>query len=55
MKGILVESSVILDVFENDWNSVVKSPEVKTDFLKIAAVGVVLVILILLYYHRQKV
>jgi phosphatidylserine/phosphatidylglycerophosphate/cardiolipin synthase-like enzyme len=57
--GVIIDhpgvARYFLDVFEDDWNSMVKSPEVKTDYLKIAAVGVVLVILILLYYHRQKV
>jgi len=57
--GVIIDhhgvARYFLDVFEDDWNSKVKSPGVKTDYLKIAAVGVVLVILILLYYHRQKV
>ena len=57
--GVIIDhpgvARYFLDVFEDDWNSMVKSPGVKTDYLKIAAVGVVLVILILLYYHRQKV
>jgi len=57
--GVIIDhpgvARYFLDVFEDDWNSMVKSPGVKTDYLKIAAVGVVLVILILLYYYRQKV
>jgi cardiolipin synthase A/B len=56
--GVIIDhpgvARYFLDVFEDDWNSMVKSPGVKTDHLKIAAAGVVLVILILLYYHRQK-
>jgi cardiolipin synthase A/B len=57
--GVIIDhpgvARYFLDVFEDDWNSMAKSPAVKTDYLKLAAVGVVLVILILLYYHRQKV
>jgi cardiolipin synthase A/B len=57
--GVIIDhpgvARYFLDVFEDDWNSMVKSPGVKTDYLKIAAVGVILVILILFYYYRQKV
>jgi cardiolipin synthase A/B len=57
--GVIIDhpgvARYFLDVFEDDWNSMAKSPAVKTDYLKLAAVGVVLVILILLYYHHQKV
>jgi cardiolipin synthase len=57
--GVIIDhpgvARYFLDVFEDDWNSKLKSPGVKTDYLKIAAVGVVFVILILLYYHRQRV
>ncbi len=56
--GVIIDhpgvARYFLDVFEDDWNSMVKSPGVKTDHLKIAAAGVVLVILLLLYYQRQK-
>ena len=57
--GVIIDhpgvARYFLDVFEDDWNSTAKLPADKTDYLKIAVAGVVLVILILLYYHRQKV
>jgi hypothetical protein len=43
-----------LEVFEDDWNPTVKSPGIKTDYLKIAAVAIVLVLLVLFYYHHHK-
>jgi cardiolipin synthase len=57
--GVIIDhpgvARYFLDVFEDDWNSMAESPAVKTDYLKLVAVGVVFVILILLYYHRHKV
>jgi cardiolipin synthase A/B len=57
--GVIIDhpgvARYFLDVFEDDWNSRAESPAVKTDYLKLVAVGVVFIILILLYYHRQKV
>jgi hypothetical protein len=43
-----------LDVFEDDWNPKIKSPGIKTDYLKIAVVALAIVLLVLLYYHRHK-
>jgi len=57
--GVIIDhpgvARYFLDVFEDDWNSMAESPAVKTDYLKLVAVGVVFVILILLYYHLHKV
>jgi phosphatidylserine/phosphatidylglycerophosphate/cardiolipin synthase-like enzyme len=56
--GVIIDhpgvARYFLDVFEDDWDSTAKLPADKTDYLKIAVAGVVLVILILLWYHRQK-
>ena len=56
--GVIVDHPGValyfLDVFEDDWNPTVKSPGIKTDYLKIAAVAVVFVILLLIYYRRQR-
>jgi phosphatidylserine/phosphatidylglycerophosphate/cardiolipin synthase-like enzyme len=56
--GVIVDhpgvARYFLEVFEDDWNASVTSPEIKTDYLKIAAVTSVLVILLFIYYHRQK-
>jgi cardiolipin synthase len=57
--GVIVDhrdvARYFLDVFEDDWNSSVKSQETKTDYLKIVMVVVVLVFLVILYYRRQRV
>jgi cardiolipin synthase len=57
--GVIIDhpgvAKYFLDVFEDDWNPTVKSPGINPDYLKIAVVGVVLVLLILLYYHRKRV
>ena len=56
--GVIVDhpgvARYFLDVFEDDWNPKIKSPGIKTDYLKIAVVAVVLVLLVLLYNHRHK-
>ena len=56
--GVIIDhpgvARYFLDVFEDDWNPAVKSPGIKTDYLKIAVVVVVLVLLVLLYYIRQE-
>jgi len=56
--GVIIDhpgvAHYFLDVFEDDWNPTVKSPGIKTDYLKIAVVAVVLVLLLLIYYRRQR-
>jgi cardiolipin synthase len=56
--GVIIDhpgvAHYFLDVFEDDWNPTVKSPGIKTDYLKIAIVAVVLVLLLLIYYRRQR-
>ena len=48
--GVIIDhpgvAHYFLDVFEDDWNPTVKSPGIKTDYLKIAVVAVVLVLLV---------
>jgi cardiolipin synthase len=55
--GVIIDHSGVahyfLEVFEDDWNPKVKSSGIKTDYLKIAVVGVILVLLVLLYYRRR--
>jgi phosphatidylserine/phosphatidylglycerophosphate/cardiolipin synthase-like enzyme len=56
--GVIIDhrdvARYFLEVFDDDWTSV-RSHEIKTDYLKIVMVAVVLVFLILLYYRRQRV
>ena len=56
--GVIIDDPDVghyfLDVFEDDWSSSVKSPGIRTDYLKIAIVIVVLILLGLLYYRRQR-
>ncbi|MGA2913956.1 MAG: phospholipase D-like domain-containing protein [Methanoregula sp.] len=56
--GVIIDhrgvARYFLDVFEDDWNSSVRSPEIKTDYMKIAAVAVEMVLLVLLYHYRYK-
>jgi phosphatidylserine/phosphatidylglycerophosphate/cardiolipin synthase-like enzyme len=55
--GVIIDhpgvAHYFLEVFEDDWKPVVKSPGITADYLKIAVVVVVLVLLILLYHHRR--
>ncbi len=57
--GIIIDDPNVgryfLDVFEDDWSSSVKSPVIRTDYLKIAIVIVVTILLSLLYYRHQRV
>jgi hypothetical protein len=43
-----------LEVFEDDWNPSIRSPEIKTDYLKIVIVVVVIAVLLIMYYRRQR-
>ncbi len=56
--GVIIDHSGVaryfLEVFEDDWNPRVKSPGIKTDYLKFCAVAVVLILLVLLYYRHQQ-
>jgi cardiolipin synthase len=56
--GVIIDhpgvARYFLNVFEDDWNAMVKSPGSKTDNLKIIVAAVVVVMLILLYYYRQR-
>jgi len=57
------EAGVIIDhpgvaayfsrVFEDDWSPAVKSPGIPVDYLKIVVVGVVVLILLALWYYRR--
>ena len=57
--GVIIDhpgvAHYFLEVFEDDWNPKTKVPGIKTDFLKISAVAIVLVLLLALYYHRKRV
>jgi phosphatidylserine/phosphatidylglycerophosphate/cardiolipin synthase-like enzyme len=58
------EAGVIIDhpgvagyfsrVFEDDWNPAVKSPGIPMDYLKIVVAGVVVLILLALWYYRRQ-
>jgi cardiolipin synthase A/B len=56
--GVIIDDPNVgryfLDVFEDDWSSSVKSPVIGTDYLKIAIVIVVMILLGLLYYRHQR-
>jgi phosphatidylserine/phosphatidylglycerophosphate/cardiolipin synthase-like enzyme len=56
--GVIIDHTGVahyfLEVFEDDWSPTVKSPGIKTDYLKLTIVVVVLVLLVLLYYRRQQ-
>ena len=59
------EAGVIIDhpgvaqyfraVFEDDWNPAVASPKQKTDYVKLIAAGVLIVLLIVVWYRRRRV
>jgi cardiolipin synthase len=55
--GVIIEHKGVaryfLTVFEDDWNNTVKSPEPKTDYLKIAVVIVVILLLLIIYYRKH--
>jgi phosphatidylserine/phosphatidylglycerophosphate/cardiolipin synthase-like enzyme len=59
------EAGVIIDhpgvaqyfraAFEDDWNPAVASPELKTDYVKLIAAGVLIVLLLVVWYRRRRV
>ncbi len=57
--GVIIDDPDVaryfFNVFEDDWNSSVKSPEIKTDYLRIVIVIIVMIFLALLYYRRQRI
>ena len=57
--GVIIDhpgvARYFLEVFEDDWNPTINSPEVATGYLKTATAVVVLVILLFIYYQRQRV
>jgi cardiolipin synthase len=56
--GVIIDhkgvAGYFLLAFEDDWNPSIRSPEVKPDYLKIVMVAGVIVLLFVLYYHRQR-
>jgi len=57
--GVIIDhpgvARYFLEVFEDDWTPTINSPEVATGYLKTATAVVVLVILLFIYYQRQRV
>ena len=55
--GVIIDhpgvAGYFLEVFEDDWNSSPKTHPRPIDFLKIGTVGVVLIILVIIYYRRR--
>jgi phosphatidylserine/phosphatidylglycerophosphate/cardiolipin synthase-like enzyme len=55
--GVIIDhpgvARYFLTVFEDDWNGTVKSPEPKTDYLKIVIVVSVILLLLIIYYRRH--
>jgi phosphatidylserine/phosphatidylglycerophosphate/cardiolipin synthase-like enzyme len=59
------EAGVIIDhpgaaryfrqVFDDDWNPVANLARPKTDYVKIAIVALVIVLLLVIYFHRHRV
>jgi phosphatidylserine/phosphatidylglycerophosphate/cardiolipin synthase-like enzyme len=56
--GVIIDhpgvARYFLEVFEDDWNPPVRSPEMKTDYLKITVVVIVIALLVLIYYRRHR-
>ena len=56
--GVIIDhpgvARYFLDVFEDDWEASIKSPEISADYVKIAMVAVVLVLLLVVYYRRNR-
>jgi phosphatidylserine/phosphatidylglycerophosphate/cardiolipin synthase-like enzyme len=56
--GVIIDhkgvAGYFLEVFEDDWNPSLRSPEIKTDYLKIIVVAVVITLLLLIYYRRRR-
>jgi phosphatidylserine/phosphatidylglycerophosphate/cardiolipin synthase-like enzyme len=57
--GVIIEHEGVaryfLEVFEDDWNPSIRSPEIKTDYLKFVMVAIILVGLLIIYYRRQRI
>jgi phosphatidylserine/phosphatidylglycerophosphate/cardiolipin synthase-like enzyme len=55
--GVIIDHPEVtmyfLTVFEDDWNNTVTSIEPKTDYTKIAIVGVVILLLLVIYYRKH--
>jgi phosphatidylserine/phosphatidylglycerophosphate/cardiolipin synthase-like enzyme len=56
--GVIIDhpgvAGYFLAVFDDDWNPMERSPEIKTDYLKLIVVGVVIALLLVLYYRRSR-
>jgi len=56
--GVIIDhpgvAAYFLGVFDDDWNSSVKYEGQKTDYVKIAIVGIVIVLLLIVYYRRHR-
>ena len=56
--GVIIDhpgvARYFLEVFDDDWNSSVKNEGQKTDYAKIAIVGIVIVFLLIIYYRRDR-
>jgi len=56
--GVIIDHKGVaryfLEVFEDDWNPSIRSPEIKTDYLKIVVVAVVITLLLIIYYRRHR-
>jgi cardiolipin synthase len=56
--GVIIDhpgvAKYFLGVFDDDWNSSVKSEKKKTDYAKIAIVGILIVFLLVIYYRRHR-
>jgi len=56
--GVIIDhkgaARYFLEVFEDDWNPPIRSPEIKTDYLKFVMVAVIMVVLLIIYYRRQR-
>jgi phosphatidylserine/phosphatidylglycerophosphate/cardiolipin synthase-like enzyme len=56
--GVIIDhpgvARYFLEVFDDDWHAMVKSPGIKPDTLKIVTASCVVIILILLYFYRRR-
>jgi len=56
--GVIIDHPGVAKYFRNvffdDWNSSSKSEGQKTDYLKIAIIGIVIICLLIIYYHRHR-
>jgi phosphatidylserine/phosphatidylglycerophosphate/cardiolipin synthase-like enzyme len=57
--GVIIDhpgvAGYFLEVFEDDWSISSKTPKIPTDFLKLGVMVMVLVILLIIYFHRRGV